>query len=102
MLNDREIVQVADEILKAEFAQAGYERAYLLASVGQDGEPMISVVARFRPGAPAAGGKAALRAISRLRQALRSGGEERESVLRYEFPDDDIPDIDQVEFAHRQ
>lgn len=98
MLSDDEIVRVADEVLAVEFAAVGFVRSRVLAGIEQDGEPTISVVARFRPGAEAVPGKAALRAMTALHRALQARGEERESVLRYEFPDDDVPAIDLQEF----
>lgn len=98
MLSHSEIVDIADEVLRATLGAHGFERSEVVDDIDSDGLRAVQVTARFKPGSQPAEGRAALAALTGLRATLRARGDERFPFLRYDYPDDELPGAEPEDF----
>lgn len=91
MLTHDAVASIANDVLGRTLGAFGFERVDVTDDIESDGDEALQVIAHFRTGSKPADGSSSLKALSQLRETLQHAGEARFPLLRYDYPDDEVP-----------
>jgi len=88
-MTEEKLRKVADGVLSGVLGVHGFERFEISSGYDHDGDPSLFITAHFRAGHGPVPGKASVTALSRLRDAFMSLGEDRFPYIRHRYSDDE-------------